>query len=103
MCGELTGTLTGDIVCKLSDDLVDSIFTENAKCLKGEIVASLAIDNKDETAGTSLGHIVTNRVRVMAKAMGVDHISRRDAMMALAGVFAVKDEMKISKMGEVLK
>lgn len=103
MDGEKTGTLTGDIVGEVSNGLVDKIFTENAKHLRGEIINSLGIDKNDEGAGTSLGQIVTNRIKVMAEVMGVDNITRRDAMMALAGAFAVKDEMKIHKVSDVFK
>lgn len=100
---EKTGTLTGDIVGEVSEELVETIFTENAKHLRGEIINSLGIDENDKGAGTSLGQIVTNRIKVMAEAMGIDNITRRDAMMALAGVFAVKDEMRIHKVGNVFK
>lgn len=103
MNGEKTGTLTGDIVGKVSEELVERIFTENAKHLRGEIINSLGIDENDKGAGTSIGQIVTNRIKVMAEVMGIDNITRRDAMMALAGVFAVKDEMRIHKVGGVFK
>ena len=103
MNGEKTGTLTGDIVGEVSKELVDRIFTENAKHLRGEIMNSLGIDKNDKDAGTSLGEITTNRIKVMAEVMGIDNITRRDAMMALAGVFAVKGEMKILKVGDVFK
>lgn len=100
---EKIGTLTGDVVGEVSEELVETIFTENAKRLRGEIINSLGIDKNDEGAGTSLGQIVTNRIKVMAEVMGIDNITRRDAMMALAGVFAVKDEMRIHKVGDVFK
>lgn len=103
MNGEKTGTLTGDIVGEVSEELVDKIFTENAKHLRGEIINSFGIDENDKGAGTSLGQIVINRIKVMAEAMGIDNTTRRDAMMALAGVFAVKDEMRIDKVGDVFK
>lgn len=103
MNGEKTGTLTGDVVGEVSDELIERIFTENAKYLRGEIINSLGIDENDEVAGTSIGQITTNRIKVMAEVMGIDNITRRDAMMALAGVFAVKDEMKIHKVGDAFK
>lgn len=103
MDGENTGTLTGDVVGEVSRELVETIFTENAKRLRGEIINSLGIDENDKGAGTSLGQIVTNRIKVMAEVMGIDNITRRDAMMALAGVFAVKGEMRIHEIGNVLK
>ena len=103
MGGENTGTLTGDVVGEVSKELVETIFTENAKRLRGEIINSLGIDENDEAAGTSLGQIVANRIKVMAEVMGIDNITRRDAMMALAGVFAIKDEMRIHKVGDVFK
>ncbi len=103
MDGEYTGTLTGDIVGEVSKELVETIFTENAKHLRGEIINSLGIDENDKGAGTSIGQIVTNRIKVMAEVMGIDNITRRDAMMALAGVFAIKDEMKVHKVGDVFK
>lgn len=103
MNGGMTGTLTGDVVGEVSEELMETIFTENAKRLRGEIIASLGIDKNDTAAGTSIGQIVTNRIKVMAEAMGIDNITRRDAMMALAGVFAVKDEMRIHKVGDVFK
>lgn len=103
MNGEKTGTLTGDVVGEVSEELVDKILTENAKHLRGEIINSFGIDENDKGAGTSLGQIVINRIKVMAEVMGIDNITRRDAMMALAGVFAVKDEMKIHKVGDVFK
>lgn len=103
MSGENTGTLTGDVVGKVSKELVDKIFVENAKRLRGEIINSLGIDENEKGAGTSIGQIVTGRIKVMAEVMGIDNITRRDAMMALAGVFAVKDEMKICKIGDVFK
>lgn len=103
MDGEKTRTLTGDVVGEVSEELVERIFTENAKHLRGEIVASLGIDENDKGAGTSIGQIVTSRIKVMAEVMGIDNITRRDAMMALAGVFAIKDEMKIEQVGNVFK
>lgn len=103
MDGEKTLTLTGDVVGEVSKELIERIFTENAKHLRGEIINSLGIDENDKGAGTSIGQIVTNRIKVMAEAMGIDNITRRDAMMALAGVFAVKDEMKIHKVGDAFK
>lgn len=103
MNGEKTGTLTGDVVGKVSEELVERIFTENAKHLRGEIINSLGIDESGKGAGVSIGQIVTNRLKVMGEAMGIDNITRRDAMMALAGVFAVKDEMRIHKVGDVFK
>ncbi len=103
MNGEKTGTLTGDVVGEVSEELINKIFTENAKHLRGEIINSLAVDGSVKGAGTSLGQIVTNRIKVMAEVMGIDNITRRDAMMALAGVFAVKDEMKIHIVGNVFK
>ena len=103
MNGEKTGILTGDVVGEVSNELVERIFTENAKHLRGEIINSLRIDENDKGAGTSLGQIVTNRIKVMAEVMGIDNITRRDAMMALAGVFAVKSEMKIDQIGDVFK
>lgn len=101
MSGEKTGTLTGDVVGEVSTELAKTILTENAKHLRGEIINALVIDKNDKGAGTSIGQIVTNRIKVMAEVMGIDNITRRDAMMALAGVFAVKDEMKIHKVGDV--
>lgn len=103
MNGVKTGTLTGDIVGEVSEELIDTIFTENAKHLRGEIINSLIIDENDKGAGTSLGHIVTNRIKVMAEVMGIDNITCRDAMMALAGVFAIKDEKRIYEIGNVFK
>lgn len=103
MSGEKTGTLTGDVVGEVSKELAKTILTENAKHLRGEIANSLGIDENDKGAGTSLGQIITNRIKVMAEVMGIDNITRRDAMMALAGVFAVKDEMRIHKVGDVFK
>lgn len=103
MSGEKTNTLTGDVVGEVSEELVETIFTENAKHLRGEIINALGIDKNDKGAGTSIGQIVTNRIKVMAEVMGIDNITRRDAMMALAGVFAVKGEMKIHKVGDVFK
>lgn len=103
MDGEKTGTLTGDVVGEVSKELVNKIFTENAKHLRGEIINALGIDENDKGAGTSIGQITTNRIKVMAEVMGIDNITRRDAMMALAGVFAVKDEMRINKVGDVFK
>lgn len=103
MNGEKTGTLTGDVVGEVSEELVNKIFYENAKHLRGEIINSLGIDENDKGAGTSLGQITTNRIKVMAEVMGIDNITRRDAMMALAGVFAVNGEMKIHKLGAVFK
>ena len=103
MNGEKTGTLTGDIVGKVSEELVKRIFTENAKHLRGEIMNSLGIDKNDKVAGTSLGQITPNRIKVMAEVMAIHNITRRDAMMALAGVFAIKDEMKIYKVGDAFK
>lgn len=103
MNGADTGTLTGDVVGEVSEELIATIFTENAKRLRGEIMDSLGIDENDKGAGTSIGQITTNRIKVMAEVMGIDNITRRDAMMALAGVFAVKDEMKIHKVGDVFK
>lgn len=103
MDGEETLTLTGDVVGEVSEELIERIFTENAKHLRGEIINSLGVDENDKGAGTSIGQIVTNRIKVMAEAMGIDNITRRDAMMALAGVFAVKDEMKIHKVGDAFK
>ena len=103
MSGEMTCTLTGDVVGEVSEELVERIFTENAKHLRGEIINSLGIDENDKGAGTSLGQIVTNRIKVMAEVMGIDNISCRDAMMALAGVFAIKDEMRIHKVGDAFK
>lgn len=103
MNGEKTGTLTGDVVGGVSEELADRILTENAKHLRGEIINSLGIDENDEGAGTSVAQIVINRIKVMAEVMDIDNITRRDAMMALAGVFAVKDEMKIHKLGDIFK
>lgn len=103
MNGEKTLTLTGDVVGEVSKELVERIFTENAKHLRGEITNSLGIDENDKGTGMSIGQIVTNRIKVMAEVMGIDNITRRDAMMALAGVFAVKDEMRIHKVGDVFK
>lgn len=103
MSGEMTYTLTGDVVGEVSEELEERIFTENAKHLRGEIINSLGIDENDKGAGTSIGQIVTNRIKVMAEVMGIDNITRRDAMMALAGAFAVKDEMRIHKVGDVFK
>lgn len=103
MNGEKTGTLTGDVVGEVSNELANKFFTENAKHLRGEIIGSLAVDENDKGEGMSLGQIITNRIKVMAGVMGVDNITRRDAMMALAGVFAVRDEMKIHKVGDVFK
>lgn len=103
MNGGTTGTLSGDVVGEVSEELIKTIFTENAKHLRGEIINSLRIDENDKGTGTSIGQITTNRIKVMAEAMGIDNITRRDAMMALAGVFAVKDEMRIHKVGDVFK
>ena len=103
MNGEKTSTLTGDVVGEVSEELIATIFTENAKHLRGEIINSLGTDENDKGAGTSTGQITTNRIKVMAEVMGIDNITRRDAMMALAGVFAAKDEIKILKLGDVFK
>lgn len=103
MNGKKTGTLTGDIVGDVSNELAEKIFTENAKHLRGEIINSLAVDENDKGTGTSLGQITSNRIKVMAEVMGIDNITRRDAMMALAGVFAVKGVMKIHKVGDAFK
>lgn len=103
MNGEMTGTLTGDVVGEVGEELVERIFTENVKHLRGEIINSFRIDENDKGAGTTLGQIITNRIKVMSEVMGIDNITRRDAMMALAGAFAVKDEMKIYKVGDVFK
>ena len=101
--GEHTGTLTGDIIGDVSEDVINAIFSKNAVYLKDEISKSFAIDEDDQSSGISLGVIIANRMRVMSEVMGVATITRRDAMMALAGVFAKLDEGKILRMGEIFK
>lgn len=102
MNGELTHTLTGDIVGEVSEELFNAMTIKMAQYLREEIISALAISKDEKGVGVSIGTIVCNRIRVAAELMDIHTITRRDAIMALAGVFAAKDELRIRNFGKML-
>lgn len=102
MNGEPTHTLTGDIVGDVSEEMLDAAQKKMAEHLRDEITKSLAVTKNEEGKGISTGEILCNRIKVVAEMMGIDTITRRDAMMAVAGVLAAKDELKIKNIGKLL-